>query len=147
MAQYLIQSETLTNIAAGIRNITGETSAITPDGMVNNLYGIHAEVDAQADLVAQLNEKFKGRAIAFTIMDIIGGRHVYAAEKGMTWEEWVNSNYNLSSGFKILSSGVVTSSSFIEVCYGEVINNGYVYKEEIIDHGGKYRCFAGGGSD
>lgn len=54
MAKYIIQGETLTNIAEEIRTISGATETMLPNEMISNLGGANAEIDSQATKISQI---------------------------------------------------------------------------------------------
>ena len=68
-------------------NIANNTTSL--QNILDSVNSMQMEVGVQADLITQITEKVKKRAIAFCIADSI-----YAAEAGMTWQEWCDSNYN-----------------------------------------------------
>lgn len=62
MAEYLIQSETLTSIADKIRVLSGAEGAMTPAQMDGNLGEVNTEVVDQAELIAQIASALEGKA-------------------------------------------------------------------------------------
>lgn len=62
MAEYLIQGETLANMADKIRVLNGVEGAMTPAQMNGNLGEVSAEVDEQAELIAQIASALEGKA-------------------------------------------------------------------------------------
>lgn len=54
MAKYIIQGETLANIADEIRTISGATETMLPNEMISNLGGANAEIDSQATKISQI---------------------------------------------------------------------------------------------
>lgn len=62
MAEYLIQGETLANMADKIRVLNGVEGAMTPAQMDGNLGEVSVEVDEQAELIAQIASALEGKA-------------------------------------------------------------------------------------
>lgn len=62
------------------------------------------------------------------------GGSEYQAEEGMTWEEWVNSDYN-TAGLKVIGIGAIGTSSSVHVSYGK---NNWVSKTDTITDGFYY---------
>ena len=62
MAEYLIQGETLANMADKIRVLNGVEGAMTPAQMDGNLGEVSVEVDEQAELIAQITSALEGKA-------------------------------------------------------------------------------------
>lgn len=54
MDEYLIQKETLTEIADEVRQISGATGTLAPTGMKTELASANTEIGTQADLIAQI---------------------------------------------------------------------------------------------
>lgn len=64
MSNYLIQGETLTNIADEIRIMTDVTEGMLPSDMINNLESVNAEIDNQASLISEVMAALEGKAAA-----------------------------------------------------------------------------------
>lgn len=62
MAEYLIQGETLINMADKIRVLNGVEGAMTPVQMDGNLGEVNDEVGSQAELIAQIASALEGKA-------------------------------------------------------------------------------------
>ena len=62
MSEYLIQSESLTTIADEVRTLSGVTESMSPDDITANLVNANAEVNTQADLIAQIQSALQGKA-------------------------------------------------------------------------------------
>lgn len=63
MSQYLIQRETLTNLANSIRAMTGTTEALSLDQITNSTSASNEEIELQAELIAQINSALEGKAV------------------------------------------------------------------------------------
>jgi hypothetical protein len=63
MSQYLIQKETLTNLANSIRAMTGTTEALSLDQITNSTSASNEEIELQAELIAQINSALEGKAV------------------------------------------------------------------------------------
>ena len=64
MSNYLIQGETLTNIADEIRIMTDVTEGMLPSDMINNLESVNAEIDNQTSLISEVMAALEGKAAA-----------------------------------------------------------------------------------
>ena len=86
---------------------------------VNNLpvqENIDAEISTQDDLITQIYTALEGKTAgggAKAICFSIAGTY-YPAEEGMTWEEWVNSDYNTGGYF--LENGCVADETLMFIC-------------------------------
>lgn len=82
--------------------------------------------------------------ITFTIIGTM-----YRAEKGMTWEEWVNSEYNIGNRFYINSDNKVNerNTGYDYIYYHDGKNYNGVNKTDIIIEGGYYAPYGGGGGN
>ena len=67
MAEYLIQSETLTGIGDEVRILSGATGTMTPAVMKTKLQGANSEVSDQTDLIAQIQTALESKASASTL--------------------------------------------------------------------------------
>lgn len=102
-------TELFTNIAAVIREKTGDTASIIAD-----------------DFPSVIRERLQMiPLISFTIAG-----ESYQAEEGMTWEEWVNSDYNTIGA--TIQNGLVVNSS------GNAVLDTVPSSSEIIIAGGGY---------
>lgn len=85
-------NELFTNIATVIREKTGDTASIVaadfPDVIREKL-----------QLIQQVT------LISFTISDV-----TYQAEEGMTWAEWVDSEYNVNQGYRLSGNLIIKST-------------------------------------
>lgn len=63
MAEYVIQGETLTDIADKTRSLLGLTEKLGPDAMASNLGTAVDECDSQAALIAQIKDALEGKAV------------------------------------------------------------------------------------
>lgn len=63
MADYLIQEETLTNIANEIRELTGVEQEMSPIAMKNFLDVVNEEVDTQSELLESIKTALVGKSI------------------------------------------------------------------------------------
>lgn len=102
MSEYLIQGETLTNMADKIRVLNGVEGAMTPAQMDGNLGEANADVSTEADLIAQISSVLEGKAgggsnsISFAYLAYDNYRkYIIPFEQGMTWLEFINSEYNI----------------------------------------------------
>lgn len=103
---YLIKGETLMGIADKIRVLSGTAAEMTPVEMQDKLDNLSTElselgivIDEQIDLIAQIMNALDGKVISIPSFNykaiyftIDGVYHI--AEEGMTWEEWIASNYS-----------------------------------------------------
>lgn len=62
MKDYLINGETLTNLGDKIRTLSGSEETMTPAAMASKVEGANAEVQTQADLIAQIGAALGGKA-------------------------------------------------------------------------------------
>ena len=62
MAEYLIQSKTLTGIGDEVRSLSGATGTMTPAAMKTKLQGANSEVSDQTDLIAQIQTALESKA-------------------------------------------------------------------------------------
>lgn len=60
--KYVIDDETMTQIADPLRNLTGRTDELTPAEMAAAGVEANAEVQTQADLIAQISAALEGKA-------------------------------------------------------------------------------------
>lgn len=61
--KYVIDSETMTDIADPLRSLTGRTDELTPAEMAAAGAAANTEVQTQADLIAQIGAALEGKAI------------------------------------------------------------------------------------
>lgn len=103
MAEYLIQSETLKSMADKIRVLNGVEGAMTPAQMDGNLGEVNVEVDEQAELIEQIASALEGKAGSSGV-NVVSASYQSSNqsipfaiwfEDGMTWEEYLNSRYNI----------------------------------------------------
>lgn len=102
MAEYLIQSETLTNMADKIRVLNGVEGAMTPAQMDGNLGEVNVEVDEQTDLIAQIASALEGKAggeksvsLAYLTNGTLPRCYTIPFMEGMTWADFIASDYNI----------------------------------------------------
>ena len=116
--QYRITNGRVLDIADEIRELSGTAEAMGIADMKNNLTEANAEVDSQAELIAQIASALEGKAggggsaggsgslKSAYIAASYTGRKIYFSE-GMTWLEWCNSEHNsiysLVDGSPVLS--------------------------------------------
>ena len=62
MNEYLIKGETLTGIADEVRAMTGVTGVINPGNMKTHLNAANADVNTEANLIAQIIAALQGKA-------------------------------------------------------------------------------------
>ena len=72
-----------------------------------------------------------GSLIIFTVYGV-----EYQAEEGMTWEEWVNSEYNFNGGFFIDSDNSIGYHEMLGLWVGT--KEDYVYATDIIQENYDY---------
>ena len=72
----------------------------------------------------------------------------YQAEEGMTWGEWINSNYNTAE-FYIPDGGSDISPIFAKGSSNPIYNSSaaMVYTKDVIESGATYNVYASGGWD
>ena len=63
MAEYIIQSETLTNIADPVRSLVSGEGELTPDQMAEQLNEANSIVFAQAELIEQIKSALDGKSV------------------------------------------------------------------------------------
>lgn len=109
-------TELFTNIAAVIREKTGDTASIVADDFPN-----------------VIRDRLQAKLISFTIDGTS-----YQAEEGMTWAEWVDSEYNINGYF--LSSNSIIDSSGARLVAGvngtDTIKDNSAYRLKHIGGGG-----------
>lgn len=103
------------------------------------------ELETQNDLIAQLKLAV-GLIISFTIIDCSSATTTtteYQAEKGMTWGEWVESDYN-TDGFYVNDSSsmkpIRNATNMSAVVYENNINMAPQREDNIIESGHTYYC-------
>ena len=91
------------------------------------------QISVLKGLGSVLEFKNGSATISFQV-EYAGGYHQYYAEKGMTWEGWVNSGYNTDNA-RILTNGIVLFDSYAvrDVLKGDVIIEGSVYYSYYFD--------------
>ena len=62
MASYVIQSETLESMADEVRVLADSFDKMSPDEMTTNIAQANADVEAQADIIAQIRSALAGKA-------------------------------------------------------------------------------------
>lgn len=65
MAEMLIQSESLTNIADEIRILSGTTNSKSLSKMANDAKEANTEASTQADLITQIASALEGKAVGY----------------------------------------------------------------------------------
>lgn len=114
-------TELFTNIAAVIREKTGDTASIIADDFPN-------VIRDRLYVISQVT------LISFTIAGTS-----YQAEEGMTWAEWVDSEYNVNQGY-VLYSNTITNSSRTHLVVGvngtDTIKDNSAYTLKHIGGGG-----------
>lgn len=114
MAEYLIQSESLTAIADKVRALNGTEDAMSLDDMATHIKGTNDEVDSQADLLTQavmsLNNKIIKNVCPSPLINIdMANNGVNIGSGGETYNCTVGNNGTFSNGkFVIDGSGSLT---------------------------------------
>lgn len=102
MSEYLIEKQTLTDIADAIRVFNADSNSMTAVEMSNKLTLLYNEliaiIEAQQakieEISAIINSKSK-KMISFVVLSSTGeGVLHFQAEEGMSWEDWFGSDYN-----------------------------------------------------
>ena len=107
-------------------------------------YQLNAEVEENAKMDEL--DKYIANTISSTVKTIKFkiGNVEYTAEEGMSWGEWINSEYNVD-GYKVLSNRIMNST---EACKVEVVDSDRdsftVYQYEIIDDSCEYKLGSSG---
>lgn len=105
------------------------------------------ELATQDDLITQLTSALEGRimpsfkAICFSIGEIY-----YPAEEGMTWLEWVESDYN-TGGFTCYGDNYEVHATLTSIVTNVNIGGGLLLGSSIIEPNGKYKITTGGGDN
>ena len=85
MAEMLIQSESLTSIADGIRVLSGTEDAMGLDAMATHVNTANSNVSTESDLIAQIQTALQGKAsgggesanVATCTVRLVEGSQVY----------------------------------------------------------------------
>lgn len=132
------------------RILAGHTAKFIPDPSIADLITSNSVTCAAGKATVTIRPttyKFFGRLlvgggvtnlIGFTIAGIS-----YQAEEGMTWEAWINSEYN-TNGCYIDGSTVYTTNSITPIVK---LNGNTVFKDDIIISGAEYTEEQTGGSN
>ena len=62
MVEYIIQGETLNNIANKVRTLSGTTETMSPDAMANHVNNANVEIENQEGLLTQIVNALEGKA-------------------------------------------------------------------------------------
>ena len=125
MAEYLIQDTTLLAIADAIREKEGSTGSIL--------------VSDFAARIRALSGGSGGELFSFTYNDST----TYYFESGMTWEEWIDSEYNTGGFNSAYTSSLGAWGEYVYDGDGEPIDyaySRYVLVTETIVPYGDYGC-------
>lgn len=97
-------------------------------GKVNEVYAKFGDLDAALDAIIALQESLLPKVLTFSLTDP-AGTSTYSFEEGMTWEQWVNSEYNTIGAYVNSDSIWVNyNASFYCICdydTGFIVSAGY----------------------
>ena len=139
----LVENATITN--------SGTTATVQEYTFTGKYYNLDVSQEQLANksftgiiYVSKKECASKEKLIEFTIANIHGVKTTYYAKKGMTWEDWVNSEYYDNNLELRIIDGVFYDAGGLAKCnLKNAQSNDYVLPEDIIVNQEDYKLFCG----